>query len=194
RERAHQVLRDPDPASSGQRGRRRHLRQDHRIVSRYFAPHAADLPGASAHPEANPGSRSRRLLRRSFHGRPGPLGFLDFLHLMSCAKVVLTDSGGIQEETTILGVPCITLRENTERPVTLTHGTNVLVGADSGKIVDEFARIMRGARAPVTPPQFWDGHAATRIIQLLVEDHAPMERAELSSWQDGESAASVRPA
>ncbi len=123
-----------------------------------------------------------------------PLGYLDFLHLMSCAKVVLTDSGGIQEETTILGVPCITLRENTERPVTLTHGTNVLVGADSGKIVDEFARIMRGARAPVTPPQFWDGHAATRIIQLLVEDHAPMERAELPSWQDGESAASVRPA
>src|SRR5882672_11602678 len=73
-----------------------------------------------------------------------PLGYLDFLHLMSCAEVVLTDSGGIQEETTILGVPCITLRENTERPVTLTHGTNVLVGADSVKIMDEFTRVLRG--------------------------------------------------
>ncbi len=75
-----------------------------------------------------------------------PLGYLDFLHLMSCAKVVLTDSGGVQEETTILGVPCITLRENTERPVTLTHGTNVLVGSDSERIMHEFARVLTGIR------------------------------------------------
>jgi UDP-N-acetylglucosamine 2-epimerase (non-hydrolysing) len=121
-----------------------------------------------------------------------PLGYLDFLHLMSCAKVVLTDSGGIQEETTILGVPCITLRENTERPVTLTHGTNVLVGANSEKIIEEFRRVTRGARAPVTPPQFWDGHAAKRIIQMLVDDHAPTERTDLPNWQDGKIAANLR--
>ena len=121
-----------------------------------------------------------------------PLGYLDFLHLMSCAKVVLTDSGGIQEETTILGVPCITLRENTERPVTLTHGTNVLVGADSEKIIAEFARVTRGARVPVMPPQLWDGHAAKRIIQMLVDDHAPSERTNPPNWQDREIAANLR--
>lgn len=121
-----------------------------------------------------------------------PLGYLDFLHLMAGAKVVLTDSGGIQEETTILGVPCITLRENTERPVTLSHGTNVLVGADSEKIIEEFRRVTRGARAPVTAPQFWDGHAATRIIQWLVDDHAPTEGTALSNWQDGKIAANLR--
>src|SRR5215813_2459539 len=75
-----------------------------------------------------------------------PLGYLDFLHLMSNAKVMLTDSGGIQEETTILGVPCITLRENTERPVTLSHGTNVLVGADPTKIIREFSRVLRDGK------------------------------------------------
>jgi UDP-N-acetylglucosamine 2-epimerase (non-hydrolysing) len=121
-----------------------------------------------------------------------PLGYLDFLHLMSCAKVVLTDSGGIQEETTILGVPCITLRENTERPVTLTHGTNVLVGADSGKIIAEFARVTRGTRVPVMAPQLWDGHAAKRIIQMLVDDHAPSERTNPPNWQDREIVANLR--
>ena len=84
-----------------------------------------------------------------------PLGYLDFLHLMSHAKVVLTDSGGIQEETTILGVPCITLRENTERPVTLTHGTNVLVGADPQKIIAEFSRVLEGAPKPMYMGADW---------------------------------------
>lgn len=121
-----------------------------------------------------------------------PLGYLDFLHLMSCAKLVLTDSGGIQEETTILGVPCITLRKNTERPVTLTHGTNVLVGADSKKIIEEFTRVTEGVRAPITPPQFWDGHAAKRIIQMLVDDHGPTQRTDLPDWQDGKIAANLR--
>jgi UDP-N-acetylglucosamine 2-epimerase (non-hydrolysing) len=102
-----------------------------------------------------------------------PLGYLDFLHLMSCAKVVLTDSGGVQEETTILGVPCITLRENTERPVTLTHGTNVLVGSDSERIMHEFARVSTGMRETPRPPLFWDGSAAKRIIQILIEDEIP---------------------
>jgi UDP-N-acetylglucosamine 2-epimerase (non-hydrolysing) len=98
-----------------------------------------------------------------------PLGYLDFLELMSLAQVVLTDSGGIQEETTILGVPCITLRDNTERPVTLTHGTNVLVGSDCKKIIEEYTRIVQGQREIPAAPQLWDGHAARRIIQILVE-------------------------
>jgi UDP-N-acetylglucosamine 2-epimerase (non-hydrolysing) len=72
-----------------------------------------------------------------------PLSYFDFLHLMSEARVVLTDSGGIQEETTILGVPCITLRDRTERPVTLEHGTNVLVGSDPEKIIGAFNRVSR---------------------------------------------------
>ena len=112
-----------------------------------------------------------------------PLGYLDFLHLMSCAKVVLTDSGGIQEETTILGVPCITLRENTERPVTLTHGTNVLVGANPAKIVEEFSSVLRGTRKPGQPPQFWDGRAAKRIVQILLQDAVP-KRTEPPRWSD----------
>src|SRR5262245_22213903 len=102
-----------------------------------------------------------------------PLGYLDFLHLMSNAKVMLTDSGGIQEETTILGVPCITLRENTERPVTLSHGTNVLVGADPTKIIREFLRVLRDGKNNTPAPYFWDGNAAKRIVQVLVQDGFP---------------------
>ena len=113
-----------------------------------------------------------------------PLGYLDFLQLMSHAKVVLTDSGGVQEETTILGVPCITLRENTERPVTLEHGTNVLVGADSEKIIREFSRVLNGARQPAPPPHFWDGHAARRIVRTLVEELMPSVNSAVPSWSD----------
>jgi UDP-N-acetylglucosamine 2-epimerase (non-hydrolysing) len=99
-----------------------------------------------------------------------PLGYLDFLHLMSEAKIVLTDSGGIQEETTILGVPCITLRNTTERPVTLEHGTNVLVGPDPEKIIAEFSRLFYNPQKLSHSPRYWDGSAAKRIIQVLVED------------------------
>ena len=99
-----------------------------------------------------------------------PLGYLDFLQLTSKAQVVLTDSGGVQEETTILGVPCITLRENTERPVTLQHGTNVLVGADPDKIITEFSRVLRGKRPTPATPRFWDGRAAKRIVEVLLQD------------------------
>jgi len=99
-----------------------------------------------------------------------PLGYLDFLQLTSRAQVVFTDSGGVQEETTILGVPCITLRENTERPVTLEHGTNVLVGADPDKMIAEFSRVLQGKRSTPATPRFWDGQAAKRIIQVLVQD------------------------
>ncbi|MEK6677141.1 MAG: UDP-N-acetylglucosamine 2-epimerase (non-hydrolyzing) [Planctomycetota bacterium] len=95
-----------------------------------------------------------------------PLGYLDFLKLMSDAAVVLTDSGGIQEETTILGVPCLTLRENTERPITLTQGTNQLTGTFLKNILDAYANA-RGQANPSKTPDLWDGHAAERIVTIL---------------------------
>jgi UDP-N-acetylglucosamine 2-epimerase (non-hydrolysing) len=121
-----------------------------------------------------------------------PLGYLDFLQLMSHAKVVLTDSGGVQEETTILGVPCITLRENTERPVTLEHGTNVLVGADPEKIFREFSRVLDGVRQPLPPPHFWDGNAAKRIVQVLVEELMLSRQSAAPFWNDGAIADGLR--
>mgnify|MGYP001304097348 CR=1 FL=1 len=99
-----------------------------------------------------------------------PLGYLDFLNLTSQARVVLTDSGGVQEETTILGVPCITLRENTERPVTLKSGTNVLAGVDPNKIIAEITRVLEGARPATEAPKLWDGQAAKRIVQILLTE------------------------
>ena len=96
-----------------------------------------------------------------------PLGYLEFLNLESTAAVVLTDSGGLQEETTILGVPCLTLRHNTERPVTITHGTNIMVGTDKGRILEAFRRIINGDWKPSGSPEFWDGHAAHRIVRVI---------------------------
>jgi len=98
-----------------------------------------------------------------------PVGYLDFLCLMSNAALVMTDSGGIQEETTILGVPCMTLRENTERPVTLTEGTNRLVQITSNDILKHYRQIManRGGYKPKVP-KFWDGKAAERIAEIIV--------------------------
>ena len=97
-----------------------------------------------------------------------PLGYLDFTRLMADARLVLTDSGGIQEETTVLGVPCLTLRNNTERPITIEEGTNVLVGTDRDRI------IAAGLEALVAPigarpaPHLWDGRASRRIIDVLM--------------------------
>lgn len=96
-----------------------------------------------------------------------PLGYLEFLNLESTATVVLTDSGGLQEETTILGVPCLTLRDNTERPVTIEHGTNIMVGPGKARILDAFRRIVNGDWKPSGPPECWDGHAAERIIRVI---------------------------
>ncbi|MEK6791124.1 MAG: UDP-N-acetylglucosamine 2-epimerase (non-hydrolyzing) [Deltaproteobacteria bacterium] len=97
-----------------------------------------------------------------------PLGYLDFLRLMSEARVVLTDSGGIQEETTVLGVPCITMRENTERPVTITHGTNVLAGTDKDAVIRAANAALDGKNnAPKSAPPKWDGCAAKRIVEIL---------------------------
>jgi UDP-N-acetylglucosamine 2-epimerase (non-hydrolysing) len=95
-----------------------------------------------------------------------PQGYLDFVGLMERARVVLTDSGGVQEETTILGVPCLTLRENTERPVTMTHGTNQLVGTDPARINEGWARVKKMSTPPSGPP-LWDGQAAERIAEVL---------------------------
>ncbi len=98
-----------------------------------------------------------------------PLGYLDFLRLMSQATVVLTDSGGIQEETTILRVWCLTVRENTERPVTLTRGTNTLVGTDADKIVSAYRRCRATATSDKPMPEKWDGCAAERIADVMAE-------------------------
>jgi UDP-N-acetylglucosamine 2-epimerase (non-hydrolysing) len=97
-----------------------------------------------------------------------PLGYLDFLKLMADARLVLTDSGGIQEETAILGVPCLTLRENTERPVTVACGTNRLVGRDPGRILSAWREIRDGAAPPPRVPPLWDGRAAERIAAVLL--------------------------
>jgi UDP-N-acetylglucosamine 2-epimerase (non-hydrolysing) len=95
-----------------------------------------------------------------------PLGYLDFLALMSNARLVLTDSGGIQEETTVLGVPCVTLRKNTERPVTISMGTNVLAGVEQRAILRlAFKQLNRTRNA--TRPRYWDGRAGERIIRVL---------------------------
>jgi len=96
-----------------------------------------------------------------------PLGYLEFLNAMSNAGMVLTDSGGLQEETTILRVPCLTLRHTTERPVTIEHGTNIIVGPDKSRILSAFDRILSGDWKPSGPPELWDGHAAERIVDVL---------------------------
>jgi UDP-N-acetylglucosamine 2-epimerase (non-hydrolysing) len=97
----------------------------------------------------------------------GPLPYSDFLALMREAAVVLTDSGGIQEETTFLGVPCLTLRANTERPVTVTMGTNEIVGLDTERVIDAMRRISAGRWKAGGCPPLWDGHAAERIADVL---------------------------
>ena len=96
-----------------------------------------------------------------------PLGYLDFLHLMSKARMVLTDSGGLQEETTMLGVPCLTMRENTERPITITVGTNRLVGSDPRRIMRHVRSIIAGHSQKGKIPHLWDGKAAERIVAVL---------------------------
>lgn len=98
-----------------------------------------------------------------------PLGYLDFLCLMSNAALVLTDSGGIQEETTILGVPCLTLRKNTERPVTVREGTNFVVGNDPCKIREKAFDILENGIRCRRVPKYWDGKAAERIVKILAK-------------------------
>jgi UDP-N-acetylglucosamine 2-epimerase (non-hydrolysing) len=96
-----------------------------------------------------------------------PMGYLDFLSLTAGARLVLTDSGGLQEETTYLGIPCLTLRSNTERPVTVTVGTNVIVGADPQAIRREAERALLDGARPRVIPELWDGRAAGRIVRAV---------------------------
>jgi UDP-N-acetylglucosamine 2-epimerase (non-hydrolysing) len=129
---------------------------------------AADLPVIfPVHPRTQ-----QRLAQAGIRHRPElrlipPVGYLDFLCLLSKAALVLTDSGGVQEETTALGVPCLTLRENTERPITISQGTNLLVGTDPVKIVAAArAALSSNGKAGRIPP-LWDGRAAGRIVEIL---------------------------
>jgi UDP-N-acetylglucosamine 2-epimerase (non-hydrolysing) len=112
-----------------------------------------------------------------------PIGYLEFLALQRKATVVITDSGGIQEECTYLGVPCLTLRENTERPVTVTTGTNVVVGRDMGRLHAEVDRILAGKAKPGKVPPLWDGKASERIADLLVAWHQNKASGQAVSFQ-----------
>jgi UDP-N-acetylglucosamine 2-epimerase (non-hydrolysing) len=98
----------------------------------------------------------------------GPLSYIDFVKLVKNSQLVLTDSGGIQEETTVLKVPCLTMRENTERPITIKKGTNCLVGRDKEKIMRCVDNILKGRIKKGAIPVFWDGYAAERIVKILV--------------------------
>lgn len=97
-----------------------------------------------------------------------PIGYLNFLKLMLHSKFIMTDSGCIQEETTVLGIPCLTLRNTTERPITITQGTNVLVWNDTQKIIDEAFKVLGGKGKRGNCPEMWDGKAAERVVKVLV--------------------------
>ena len=98
-----------------------------------------------------------------------PAGYLDFLNLWKNSLFIMTDSGGIQEEATVLGIPCITLRENTERPVTVSQGTNVLVGNNMNKLSTYVDNILKGNFKKGKCPELWDGKTAKRIVKILME-------------------------
>ena len=125
-------------------------------------------PRTRAAIEEKLGGRAPRLVTTE------PLGYLDFLALMADARFVLTDSGGVQEETTALGVPCLTMRENTERPITVSEGTNTLAGTDPGVIRTEVKKMLAGETKRGRVPSLWDGRAAERIAAVLATE---LERA-----------------
>ena len=99
-----------------------------------------------------------------------PLGYLKFMGLMVNSRFVLTDSGGMQTETTVLNIPCLTMRENTERPETIREGANTLVGNDTHLIIEESTKILDGYGKTGIYPEIWDGHTAERIVETI--DHA----------------------
>jgi len=116
--------------------------------------------------------RTRKMMEAVDAEHPGlllcePLGYLDFLSLLADARAVLTDSGGIQEETTYLGIPCFTLRDNTERPVTIRAGTNTLLGLDPAAIATIPSALAERSASPPEPPPLWDGRASERIADVL---------------------------
>ena len=99
-----------------------------------------------------------------------PLSYTDFIKLVKESLFVLTDSGGIQEETTILGIPCLTMRENTERPVTLKIGTSYLVGRNKNKIENCVSKVLKGEGKQGDIPKYWDGKTAQRIVKVLLHN------------------------
>ena len=119
------------------------------------------------HPRTRKALEGRNVAAMSGLTVVDPLGYLDFMKLVSQARLVLTDSGGIQEETTVLGVPCLTLRNNTERPITIEEGTNTLVGLDPERIVAASLRALSQQCRPGRIPELWDGRAAARIVDSL---------------------------
>jgi UDP-N-acetylglucosamine 2-epimerase (non-hydrolysing) len=118
-----------------------------------------------------------------------PLGYLEFLGLLAGAAAALTDSGGIQEETTYLGIPCFTLRSNTERPVTCELGTNTLLGLDPARIADVPRLMEEQARRPASIPPLWDGQAAPRIVDVLAAADLDLIRAQRADWSGVRAAA-----
>jgi UDP-N-acetylglucosamine 2-epimerase (non-hydrolysing) len=128
-----------------------------------------------------------------------PLGYLDFLALLDQARLVFTDSGGVQEETTALGVPCLTFRENTERPVTVTEGTNRLVGLDPHHVAEAVDALLAGRAPAGRTPEYWDGRAAERILTVIQQQSQPAEESEsidhvpVSSSPDHEEERDVAP-
>jgi UDP-N-acetylglucosamine 2-epimerase (non-hydrolysing) len=122
----------------------------------------------------HPRTRQRLRTRVQRHSTEGlrlldPVGYLDFLALQQHAAIVITDSGGIQEETTFLGIPCLTLRENTERPVTVRVGTNKLIGKDMERLHNEVRRTLNDGNGPAGIPPLWDGHAGERIAAVIAK-------------------------
>jgi len=128
------------------------------------------------HPRTRRAWRRHGLLSRLISEKgmilTAPFGYLDQVKLMSAARMVLTDSGGIQEETTFLRIPCLTLRTTTERPITITHGTNRLVGVTPERIIRSCGEILDGQTPRGGPPPRWDGHTADRIVRLLLKQLA----------------------
>jgi UDP-N-acetylglucosamine 2-epimerase (non-hydrolysing) len=101
-----------------------------------------------------------------------PLPYLEFLALQQHAAIVVTDSGGIQEETSFLGIPCLTVRENTERPITLTHGTNTLVGRDPERLASAIRSALTAPHREASAIPLWDGHAADRLVAVILRNHS----------------------
>jgi UDP-N-acetylglucosamine 2-epimerase (non-hydrolysing) len=142
--------------------------------------------------------RTRKMMEGLEPDHPGllltdPLGYLDFLSLIADARAVLTDSGGIQEETTYLGIPCFTLRDNTERPVTIRLGTNTLLGLDPAAIAGIPAALAERGDASSEPPPLWDGQAAQRIADVVL-DGAPLDGVSALSSTAGAAPVSPPPA
>ncbi|MFO8029301.1 MAG: UDP-N-acetylglucosamine 2-epimerase (non-hydrolyzing) [Cyclonatronaceae bacterium] len=113
-----------------------------------------------------------------------PLGYLEFIYLVRHARAVITDSGGITEETTVLGVPCLTLRDNTERPETVTVGTNALIGTDPVAVAPALQRVMQGAWKKGSIPEKWDGQTSGRIVSVLMGLHRSGRLAPHRPWRD----------